>query len=308
MMEKPRCRRFNRLAPALARFAPVAAIALAFSLAPVSAHAELKEIAPGLKAEVSSAEVKEGGIVLITVESDSALKAEELEAAFDGKDIPFYELPEANHYGAVFGVNHDLKPGPAELAIHTGAKKGALTINVLDGDFSSESLKVQAKQVNPPKKAMKGILREQHEVGQIYKTLTREKRWDGPFKLPIDSPITSPFGTKRMYNGEQRNYHPGMDLKAPKGTPIHAPAAGKVMMAKKLYFTGNTVILDHGYGVITVYAHMSKLKVKVGRVVKAGDLLGLSGKTGRASGPHLHWQAVIGAVKVNPLELTKVMK
>ena len=112
---------------------------------------------------------------------------------------------------------------------------------------------------------------------------------------------------RRLYNGEQRNFHPGLDLKAPVGTKIRAPENGKVVLAKNLFFTGNTVALDHGYGVITLYAHMSKIRVHLGDQVKPGDLLGLSGKTGRVSGPHLHWQAVIRGVKVNPAELTRAM-
>lgn len=299
MTEKPRCRLFSVL---------VLCFTLATWVVAEASFAELKEVAPGLKADVSATEVLQGGIVVISLASDSSLKLDDLGATFEGKEIPFYELDEENHYGAVFGVNHDLKPGPAELVIHSGAKRGTITLTVLDGGFPSERLTVNPKLVNPPKKSMKRILEEQKEVGKIYRELTREKRWSGAFKLPIDSPVTSPFGTRRMYNGEQRNYHPGMDLKAPQGTPIHAPAKGKVVLAKNLYFTGNTVALDHGFGIITLYAHMSKLKVKLGEVVEEGKVLGLSGKTGRASGPHLHWQCVIQGVKVNPLELTHVMR
>jgi murein DD-endopeptidase MepM/ murein hydrolase activator NlpD len=273
------------------------------------AFAELKEIAPGLRAELSAVEALQGGIVLVTVEADAALKLDELYGKFDGKEIPFYVISEEqNRYGAVFGVNHDLKPGKAELTIEAGNKSGKISFNTIDGGFASERLTVGAKHVNPPKKMMKRILKEQKEIGKIYRTITREKLWDGVFKLPIESPITSPYGTRRMYNGEQRNYHPGMDLKAAEGTPIRAPANGRVVMAKSLFFTGGTVALDHGFGVITLYAHMSKIQVKVGDMVKTGKQLGLSGKTGRVSGPHLHWQSVIQGVKVNPLDLTNVMR
>jgi murein DD-endopeptidase MepM/ murein hydrolase activator NlpD len=302
MMEKPQCGPSKKT---------LLLFMLAAAAVPGRVSAELKEIAPGLRGELSTSEALEGGIVVVTLESDSSLKLDDLTATFDGKETPFYEISddeEAHRYGAVFGVNHDHKPGKSEVIIHSGSKKGVIPLSVVDGGFASEKLTVSAKHVNPPKKEMKRILKEQKEIGKIYRQLTHEKRWEGAFKLPIDSPITSPFGTKRMYNGEQRNFHPGMDLKAPEGTPIHAPAKGKVVLAKNLYFTGNTVALDHGFGVITLYAHMSKLKVKVGDVVDTGAALGLSGKTGRASGPHLHWQAVIQAVKVNPLELTHVMR
>jgi murein DD-endopeptidase MepM/ murein hydrolase activator NlpD len=126
--------------------------------------------------------------------------------------------------------------------------------------------------------------------------------------LPIDSKVTSIYGTKRTFNGEMRSFHQGLDLRAKTGTPVRAPAGGTVVLAKDLFFTGNTVILDHGYGIFTIYAHMSKLGVKKGEKVNVKQQLGLSGATGRASGPHLHWGAQVNKSKVNPLELTRVMQ
>jgi murein DD-endopeptidase MepM/ murein hydrolase activator NlpD len=117
--------------------------------------------------------------------------------------------------------------------------------------------------------------------------------------------VTSSFGSRRVYNGIQSSAHTGLDFKAPKGTPIYAASRGRVALAKNLFFTGNTVILDHGYGVLTLYAHMSKLKVKKGQMVEGGHLLGLSGMTGRVTGPHLHWMAIIHKQKVNPIGLTQ---
>jgi murein DD-endopeptidase MepM/ murein hydrolase activator NlpD len=99
-----------------------------------------------------------------------------------------------------------------------------------------------------------------------------------------------------------------MDLKAAMETPVYSAAPGIIVLAKNLFYTGNTVMMDHGYGVVTLYAHMNELKVKVGEVVPVHKLLGLSGKTGRVSGPHLHWQAVVHHVKVNPIGLTEVMR
>ena len=245
--------------------------------------------------------------MLITVEPSEALKAEQLTGKFDGKEIPFFPMGEKK-YGAFFGVNHDLKPGKVPFVLQAGEAKGSLELKVRKGGFKSEKLKVAAKLVNPPESEGERIVAEQKEIGRIYRALMREKLWQGAFKLPIDSPITSPFGTRRMYNGQQRNYHPGLDLKAAVGTPILAPAKAKVVLARDLYFTGGTVALDHGYGLITLYAHMSEIKVKPGDSVETGHELGLSGATGRVSGPHLHWQAVIHGVKVNPLDLIKVVR
>jgi murein DD-endopeptidase MepM/ murein hydrolase activator NlpD len=161
--------------------------------------------------------------------------------------------------------------------------------------------------VNPKKKDLIRIRREQAEIAAIYKTITEQKHWDGPFALPIQSPVTSIFGTRRLFNGHQASFHQGLDLKAPEGSPIRSAAAGIVVLSKDLFFTGNTVLIDHGYGIFTIYAHLSKLGVAKGQAVKAGDLLGLSGATGRVSGPHLHWGAVIHRAKVNPSDLLKIM-
>ncbi|MGZ3688040.1 MAG: M23 family metallopeptidase, partial [Bdellovibrionota bacterium] len=183
-----------------------------------------------------------------------------------------------------------------------------LPLKVVDGNYPSETLHVAGKHVNPSPRMMPRIQREQHEAAAIYDRLTKVKYWNGPFQMPVKSAITSAFGSKRIYNGELKNFHPGVDLKAPMRTRIRAAAPGVIVMAKNLYYTGNTVMIDHGYGVITLYAHMSKLKVKKGQLVRSGQLLGLSGMTGRVTGPHLHWQAVIHHVKINPLDLTKVMR
>ena len=138
--------------------------------------------------------------------------------------------------------------------------------------------------------------------------MTLKKFWQGPFELPIQSRVTSAFGTRRVYNGVLKSFHTGLDLKAAMNTPIHAAAPGIVALSKNLFYTGNTVILDHGYGILTVYAHMNLRKVKVGDVVDVQQILGLSGKTGRVNGPHLHWQGIAHQVKVNPLGLVQVVK
>lgn len=274
--------------------------------------------ASDVQAELSAQEVANGSIVLVTVKLPEKLAshvtADSVTAGFEGATIPFFPVgKDASTYEAVLGIPLERATGETKVTVFvTDDSKETRTIElpfkVVDGKYPVEELHVNPKHVNPPKKAMVRIKREIAEVGKVYARLTREKLWTGPFVLPVQSAITSYFGSRRIYNGQPRAGHPGTDLRAPVGTPIHAPAPGVVAMAKNLYFTGNTVILDHGYGVFTLYAHMSKLKVKEGDRVEAGALLGLSGMTGRANGPHLHWGAIVHKVKVNPLDLTKVMR
>jgi len=168
-------------------------------------------------------------------------------------------------------------------------------------------LKVAPKHVSPPKKDLIRIQKENRILNKVYATRTPQTLWSEEYVIPVDSVMTSPYGVKRIYNGQLNSFHKGLDLRAPTGTPIYAPKAGRVVLARDLFYTGNTVILDHGWGVFTIYAHMSQLSVKEGDSVVVRDRLGLSGSTGRSTGPHLHWGAAVGKYKVNPADLMKVM-
>lgn len=251
----------------------------------------------------------DGSLVVVTLRFRTSYYGK-ISAKFEDQSSPFFPVPEIgpNVYQALFGVVHSHKPQAAMVKIVGDDVEGSLPFEIVDGGYPAETLKVDNSRVNPPKKVMKRILREIKEVNEVYAIFTPERYWKGSFKLPIDSKITSVFGTKRIYNGKLKNFHGGLDLKAPEGTPIHATGAGTVVLAKNLYYSGNTVIIDHGFGLLTMYFHMSKFKVKKGDAVEAGDLLGLSGKTGRVTGPHLHWQVIINKIKVNPADLLEVAK
>jgi murein DD-endopeptidase MepM/ murein hydrolase activator NlpD len=217
-----------------------------------------------------------------------------------------------------FGVPHSHAPGRVRVRLApvssnrllaSRAEEGLqLDFEIVDGKYPAETLSVEEKHVKPSRQVMKRIEAEQREVGKIYRKLTAQKYWSGAFSLPIESAVTSPFGTKRLFNGAMKSFHKGLDLRAAVGTPVVAPAGGKVVLAKDLYFTGNTVLLDHGYGFVTLYAHLQEIKVKNGQEVGKGTLLGLSGSTGRVSGPHLHWGAIIHRTKVDPRDLLTVLR
>jgi murein DD-endopeptidase MepM/ murein hydrolase activator NlpD len=181
-------------------------------------------------------------------------------------------------------------------------------IKVLEGDYPKEYLKVAPKHVSPSPKDLKRIRAEQVILNRIYSEKTPTIFWTEKYQIPVDSSVTSPFGVKRIYNGELNGYHKGLDLRAPTGTPIYAPKRGKIVLTKDLFYTGNTVLIDHGWGIYTLYAHLSAISVKEGQIVEVGTQLGLSGSTGRSTGPHLHWGASIGSIKVNPLDLMKVLQ
>jgi murein DD-endopeptidase MepM/ murein hydrolase activator NlpD len=284
------------------------------------------QASPDFHAELSSPQVVDGSILLVTVKIAGEKSAEgkltenlnktpfQATAKFEDTEVPLFPLSEKGEgiYQGVLGIPFNHKPGSATVTIKAGdgpeAKTEELSFNIVDGNYPSETLKVDERRVNPKKTDMKRIRREIKEVHKIYAVITPKKFWNGPFLLPIQSEVTSVFGTKRVLNGEMQTFHRGLDLKAKSGTPIHAAAPGKVVLAKNLFFTGNTVLLDHGYGIYTLYAHMSRIKVKLGQVVTDHKLLGLSGKTGRVSGPHLHWGAIVQRTQVNPMDLTRVIQ
>ncbi len=266
------------------------------------------------QAKLSAKEAIDGSLLWVQIQYHGKVvpkpDAKMIKVSFEGTEYATFETETG--YESLIGVPFNTPPRESTVEIvitqTTGEEKISLPLKIKDGQYKIENLSVEGKYVEPPKKTMKRILREQKEVGAIYRVNTPKRYWKGSFKLPIESEITSPYGGKRYYNGQMRNFHAGTDLRAKVGTPIVAPEAGKVVMSQDLYFTGHTIILDHGYGMYTLYAHMSERKVKVGEEVKLGDLLGLSGATGRISGPHLHWGLIIHKNKFNPMDLTRAQK
>ncbi|WP_457679637.1 M23 family metallopeptidase [Thermovibrio sp.] len=139
-------------------------------------------------------------------------------------------------------------------------------------------------------------------LGQITPKKFRERRLYPPLKKLS---ISTPFGAKRIINGKRHSIHWGTDFRAPKGTPVYAALSGRVVLARKLYFTGNTVIIDHGLGIHTLYAHLSKITVKEGQRVRAGDVIGKVGSTGRSTGPHLHFGFYVEGERADPMLVLK---
>ena len=149
---------------------------------------------------------------------------------------------------------------------------------------------------------------EQARMNQVLSAVSPRPLWEGLFGLPLaNMRITSPFGGRRSYNeGLVSGFHAGLDLGGASGTPIYAPAAGRVALAEKLTVRGNAVVIDHGLGVFTGYWHQSQLVVQAGQVVQRGDIVGYVGDTGLVSGPHLHWETRVGGIAVDPMQWTQM--
>lgn len=199
---------------------------------------------------------------------------------------------------ALVGIPLATKPGPQQLDVNNGAS--ALKFDVLDKQYRTQHLKVpNQRHVDPDPEDLKRIEREQ---ARTEAALARFTPADVSFSLdvPVPGKPSDSFGSRRVFNGQPRNPHSGMDIPAPKGTPIKSPADGEVVDTGDFFFNGNTVFVDHGNGLVTMYCHLERIDVKPGQKVERGNVLGTVGASGRVTGPHLHWGVAVNRAMVDP--------
>jgi murein DD-endopeptidase MepM/ murein hydrolase activator NlpD len=215
---------------------------------------------------------------------------------------------ESEHtWRALVGIDLDVAPGQysigAEATLDSSTAKAAQSIVVLAKEFRTRTLTVDPDFVTPPAAVQARIAEEARLLAALWQRPPSERLWAGPFERPVEHQANSAFGTRSVFNGEPRNPHTGADFLSPAGTIIRAPNRGRVVVARDLYFSGGTVILDHGLGLFSTFAHLSRRDVAEGAVVERGQALGLVGATGRVTGAHLHWAVRLGGARVDPLSL-----
>lgn len=177
------------------------------------------------------------------------------------------------------------------------------SIKIVQGAYKREKITItDTTKTKPNKAASDRIAKEFAEVNAIYRTYTKKRYWNKPFMLPLNSVITSPFGSARVFNNEIKSFHGGTDFRAAIGTPIQASNDGVVVIAKDRFLAGKSVVIDHGEGVFSMYYHCSDIKVKLGERVQKGQVVALSGDTGRVSGAHLHFGMLVNGVQVDPID------
>ncbi len=278
-----------------------------------AATSSVHDCGQGISLHLSAPESTQGSLLLLELQS-SAKPLGEVKATWDNKDVPFWKQPKLEEkspdaWRALLGVDLELKPEAYTLAIagKTQAAEDftcAATIAVKEGKFATESLKVAPNFVEPNPEQLARAEAERQRLRAIFATITPERLWDGQFRYPLAGVTTGGnFGKRRILNGKAGSPHGGIDFPAPSGTPVYAAQRGRVVLAEPLYFSGNTVVLDHGLGLYTFYAHFESIAVQAGDLVDTGALLGKVGATGRVTGPHLHWGVTVNRARANPLQL-----
>jgi len=201
---------------------------------------------------------------------------------------------------AVVGIGLDAEPGTHHIRVGDGDDARRMAFEVRPKAYATQHLTIKNKRmVNPDEAALRRIRSERKRIRAAFRHW-RDAPVAADFVPPVDGPMSSSFGLRRVFNGQPRRPHSGMDIAAPKGTPVRAPAAGVVIETGNFYFNGNTVFLDHGQGLVTMYCHLDHIDVQPGQRLQRGDLIGRVGATGRVTGPHLHWTVSLNDRRVDP--------
>lgn len=230
-----------------------------------------------------------------------------LRVDFNGRKQDF-SLSPGEEYTFWFGAGLD-KKGMQEIRFSFngpgGEKSLTRKIEVMEKDYPTQHLKLPEEMVSFEKKTLNRIYKEKGVIRSALSLLTQDRYWSGEFVYPVRGKVLSEFGLRRFMNGKPRSPHRGVDFRAGEGTSIKACNAGEVVLTGRFFFGGNTVVLDHGQGILSLYMHLSEISVSQGEMVDKGKVIGLAGSTGRATGPHLHFALSAWGSMVNPLTMLK---
>jgi hypothetical protein len=271
-------------------------------------------LTPGVPADRSSSVVWTPAIVvagspelLRIVAPDAA----SIDGEWLGRKIQFFRAHDRREWLALVGVDVEGAVGPSSLLIHihladNTTRNLTQSIDIHPAHYRTGALSVQPKFVSPGPDELKEIEADSKIKEQIFAASAGAPLWSGDFRAPVHAPPTDSFGTRRTFNGKLASIHKGMDFRAPMGTVVRAANSGVVVLARPLYYEGNCVVIDHGLGLYTISMHFSRIDVREGKRVAVGDALGLSGATGRVTGPHLHWAVRWQGAYLDPAKLLRL--
>jgi len=261
----------------------------------------------GLTLWPTAVEVQQGEVIEVSVKGADLAG---VEGQIGNDKISFYRNGQYT-FTAILGADVEAKPGASKLLLKTISANGSeryqeIAFKIKAKAFRKESFNVPPSFDQLTPETLEEIRREQSAFARVFAGPSPERMWDGPFVRPVPHEASaSSFGFRRIINGKPRAPHTGTDLSSPVGTEVVASNHGRAVLVGNFYFAGGSVVLDHGGGLFTMYFHLSEFRVDEGAIVKKGEVIGLSGATGRVTGAHLHWGARLLNARVDPLELLK---
>ena len=273
----------------------------------ICALAQAQSPAP-LRADLTPSLVVAGSPELLRITAPNAVS---IDGDWLGRKIQFFPTHDHRAWLALAGVDVEAPAATSTLQIHIHLANGAVhdltqSIAIHAAHYRTGTLTVPPRFVSPNPDELKQIDADRTLKDKIFAVSANRPLWSGSFRVPVVAPPTDSFGTRRTFNGKLASIHKGMDFRAPSGTVVRASNSGTVALARPLYYEGNCVVLDHGLGLYTVYLHFSRIDVHEGQQVAAGSPLGLSGATGRVTGPHLHWAVRWQGAYLDPAKLLRL--
>jgi murein DD-endopeptidase MepM/ murein hydrolase activator NlpD len=246
-----------------------------------------------------------GGIALIPFKHKSKTAPK---VTFHGNQVMVLQTSK-KQWLAVVGLSLKLKPGEYFIELYKIKKSSKdepetekIHFEIKDKEYQAQYITLKnKKQVSPSQKSLDRIREESRTMKDVFRSFSEQAPTVLAMDYPVEGPLSSEFGLKRFFNMQARNPHSGIDIAAPKGSEIQSPLAGIVAATGMYYFNGNTVLIDHGQGFVAMYCHLDQISVSKGQTIKAGEILGTVGSTGRATGPHLHWSLNLNNTRIDPL-------
>lgn len=264
--------------------------------------------APAISLAVDARALQPGELVVLTV-TTSAPVSSVRGRGFDRPLAPW--RVDDTTWRALVGIDLDVAPGAYDVTVETGPAaapaRARRRLVVTAKQFPTRRLTVNPDFVDPPATVLARIEAEAKRISAIWQSSAPSPLWSGAFTPPVPERANSAFGTRSIFNGQARSPHGGADFPSPEGTPVRAPNAGRVVLAGDLYYTGQTIAIDHGLGLVSLFAHLSAIDVLEGASVKPGQVVGRVGSTGRVTGAHLHWTVRAGGTRIDPLSLVAVL-
>jgi hypothetical protein len=251
--------------------------------------------------------VAQGEVVQIVLKG--ATGGSEVIGFWRGQPLEFFKIDEDN-YGSLMGIDLRLAPGMYPVKVEVSFPGNSpltrrTTIKVVDKDYGLQRLTLPKKMVTLDPATLERVKKEGTKFRRLWYKQSPRRHWRGKFVRPVPGKLNTPFGLRRILNNEPRSPHTGVDLRAAEGEPIRAVNHGKVVLVGEFYFHGKAVVIDHGWGLYSMYFHLSQLDVSEGDFVEKNAVIGLAGSTGRATGPHLHWGIRLGGARVDPFALLR---